>query len=462
MRQSIGRALLGMAMTASAAAAAAMSAGNQTDVLVIGSGGAGLAAAIAAREADADVVVLEKLGFVGGTTLLASTAFNAGGSELQLSQKTPYTANDYFEQLKKGAGGKELENLRQLADLSGPAVDWLVSMGADLGRVINGSQHTPKSGGALGASLVPVMKKRADALGVEFRLNSQAESLLTDSQGRVIGAKVKTPSGDYTLTAKTVVLATGGFASNPDMVKTYTPDWAGYPSTASPGATGDGIRMAQALGAAVTQMNLAGPQVVAYDTGHGAVSLTNVRYNGAILVNREGRRFANELGLTAELGKAIKAQTGGAAYLIFDQACIDRAELMQTYEARGYFVKAGTLDELAQKLGIDAKTLSETVKDWSTVFDAKTDKAFGRKDSIFSRLDKAPFYGQRISPANQTTYGGVKRDLKGRALRSDGTAIPGLFAAGETASQYGQGVSIAVVLGRLAGTNAAKEAKTLK
>lgn len=130
---------------------------------------------------------------------------------------------------------------------------------------------------------------------------------------------------------------------------------------------------------------------------------------------------------------------------------------MQAYKARGYFVEAPNLTDLAAKLGINPQALGATVTQWHTVYDTKQDPVFGRKDSIFTRIDTAPYYGQKISPASQTTYGGVMRDAKSRALRADGSVIPGLYVAGETASQFGAGVTIAVVLGRLAGTEAAKE-----
>ena len=436
---------------------AALPTNNSTDVLVVGAGGAGMGAAIAAKEAGAKVLLIEKLPLVGGTTLLASTAFNAGGSKVQMSSAKPYTAADYYAKLEKGARGQELANVKQLADLSGPTADWLIGMGADLSRVINGSQHTPKDGGALGTSLVPVMKARVDALGIETRTDTKATDLIVGTDGRVSGVRVTTPKGSYEIHAKAVILATGGFASNPDLVKRFSPQWAGYPSTASVGATGDGIIMAEKAGAALSQMDLTGPQTVAYDTGHGAVSLTNVRYNGAILVNQEGKRFANELGQTAALASAITKQTGGAAYLIFDQKAVDHASLMQAYKARGYFVEAPNLTDLAAKLGINPQALGATVREWHTVYDTKQDPVFGRKDSIFTRIDTAPYYGQKISPASQTTYGGVMRDAKCRAVRADGSVIPGLYVAGETASQFGSGVTIAVVLGRLAGTEAAKE-----
>ena len=421
---------------------AALPINNSTDVLVVGAGGAGMGAAIAAKEAGAKVLLIEKLPLVGGTTVLASTAFNAGGSKVQMSSAKPYTAADYYAKLEKGARGQELANVKQLADLSGPTADWLIGMGADLSRVINGSQHTPKDGGAL---------------GIETRTDTKATDLIVGTDGRVSGVRVTTPKGSYEIHAKAVILAAGGFASNPDLVKRFSPQWAGYPSTASVGATGDGIIMAEKAGAALSQMDLTGPQTVAYDTGHGAVSLTNVRYNGAILVNQEGKRFANELGQTAALASAITKQTGGVAYLIFDQKAVDHAALMQAYKARGYFVEAPNLTDLAAKLGINPQALGATVTQWHTVYDTKKDPVFGRKDSIFTRIDTAPYYGQKISPASQTTYGGVMRDAKSRAVRADGSVIPGLYVAGETASQFGSGVTIAVVLGRLAGTEAAKE-----
>lgn len=127
-------------------------------------------------------------------------------------------------------------------------------MGADLGRVINGSQHTPKDGGALGVMLVPVMKKQLDKLGIEPRSSTKAEDLYV-KDGRVAGVRVSHDNGKYVIHAKGVILATGGFASNPELVAKYTPMWAGYPSTASAGATGDALAMATKVGAALGQMD---------------------------------------------------------------------------------------------------------------------------------------------------------------------------------------------------------------
>lgn len=239
------------------------------DILVVGAGGAGMAAAIEAHEASngkAKVVILEKLPFVGGTTLLASTAYNAGGSKLQPN----YSAKDYEAKLLKGfpkADDHDRANIRQLAELSGPTADWLVAMGADMSRVINGSQMTPADGSAYGAMIVPVLKKRVDALGISVVTNADVQELVTDAAGRVTGVKATIKTKDLqTIPAKAVILATGGFASNPELVMRFSPQWAGYPSTASVGAEGDGILMAEKLGAKLDNMALAGPQTVAYDT----------------------------------------------------------------------------------------------------------------------------------------------------------------------------------------------------
>ena len=305
--------------------------------------------------------------------------------------------------------------------------------------------------------IVPVLKKRVDALGISVVTNADVQELVTDAAGRVTGVKATIKTKDLqTIPAKAVILAMGGFASNPELVKRFSPQWAGYPSTASVGAEGDGILMAEKLGAKLDNMALAGPQTVAYDTGHGAVSLTNVRYNGAILVGKTGKRFTNELGNTAVIGADIKKQEGGVAFLIFDRTSVENAALMKQYEAQGYFVKADTLDELADKLGVDKTNLKTTVERWHGFFDKKKNEDFGRTQSMFSRIDKAPYYGQKISPASQTTYGGVERNADGAALKTDGSVIPGLFVAGETDDQYGQGVSLGIVTGRIAARGALK------
>jgi len=428
-----------------------------TDIVIVGGGGAGMAAAIEATEGGAKVILVEKLPFLGGTTILASTAYNAGGSSVQMAMEKPYTADDFYAKIVKGKTD-ENGSIRRLADMSGETADWLIKMGGDLSKVINGSQHITSDGSAFGVMIASVLINKLNELGIDYRTNAKATEIIMEGD-KAVGVKIESPDGNYNIMADAVILATGGFASNPEMVAEYTPQWAGYPSTASVGATGDGIKMAMAVGAAIGNMDSASPQTVAYDTGKGAVSLTNVRYNGAILVNEEAVRFVNELADTASLGAAIKAQTNGHAYLVLDQTSVDNAALMQEYKDRGYFIEANTIEELAAKINLDASTLTKTIETYQGYFDAGEDKEFGRKDSMFSRIDKAPYYASLISPASQTTNGGVMIDDGARALREDGTSIPGLYIGGETANQEGPGLTVAFNIGRLAAKTALADMK---
>lgn len=427
---------------------------ENVDVVIVGAGGAGMAAAIEAHDQGLDVLLIEKLAMVGGTTTMASTAYNAGGMKLQLEADPPFTADDAYAAWI--GNGEDDPYLRLLSDRSGATGDWLVEMGADLGK-FNGKQVMTSDGSALGPMLTATLSNALKEKEIKLRTETAGKKLLVNEDGKVIGIEVEDKEGTYSIHAKAVILATGGFASNPDLVDQYTPTWSGYPSTASVGVTGDGLLMGLELGAAIADMDNAGPQSVAYDTGNGAISLTNVRYNGAILVNQQGVRFTSESGPSMPIAKAITQQEGGYAYLIFDQTSVDNAALMQQYKELGYFEEAETLEELATILQLDASTLKATVEKYYQVYDTGVDEEFGRNNHIFSRLDQAPYYGVKISPANQTTYGGLVIDLETRVLKEDGSVIEGLYAAGEVTACRGSGTTIALVLGQLSGEVVAKD-----
>lgn len=424
------------------------------DVVIVGAGAAGMSAAIEAANLGMNVIVVEKMSMVGGTTTLASTAINAGGSSIQAKLGIEFSAEDYYAKESSTANGKRMSEdyLRVLTSKSGEAIDWLVDMGADLGRVINNMQHTPTDGGSLGAMLVPLLSSQMDAKGVDVRTDTKAVSLI-EANGKVCGVAVEDPDGSYTIGANAVVLATGTFAASPEMVSKYTPAWAGYPSTSAVGCTGDGINMALELGAAVANMDVAVTQTFAYDTGKGAISMTNVRHNGAILVNNQGVRFASESAVKAV---DIKAQDGGYGFLIFDQTVMDSAAFIQQYNELGYFTKGETIEELAEKLGLPAAQLAETCARYAGFVKAGKDEDFGRASSMFSAIDTAPFYGVKISPANQSTFGGLVTDVSTRVLREDGSAIEGLYAAGEVCN-YSIYTTSPVVYGRIAAQTAYAE-----
>ena len=183
--------------------------------------------------------------------------------------------------------------------------------------------------------------------------------------------------------------------------------------------------------------------------------MTNLRHNGAIIINNSGVRFGNEEG--GLKAADIKAQDGGYGYLIFDQAVVDSAAYVQDYKELGYFVEAETLEELAEKQDVPAEALCETCEHFGSFVSNGNDEGFGRTASMFSTLDQAPFYAAKISPANQSTLGGIVTDTSTHVLREDGSAIKGLYSAGET-TNYSIYTTSPVVYGRIAAQTILSEA----
>lgn len=423
-----------------------------TDIVIVGAGGAGMAAAVEAVSQGANVILIEKTGVVGGTTSLATTAYNAGGSSVQMAMDEPFIADDLY---KKVAGTLDDSNpvLRAMVDRTGADADWLIEMGADMTKVINGSQHVTADGSAFGPMLVSTLQNKMNELGVDVRLNTEGVKLVT-TDGKVTGIEVESLEGNYTIHADAVILTTGGFASNPEMVDKYTPKWSGYPSTAAVGATGDGITMALEVGASIGNMDACSPQTVAFNTGKSTISFTFLRYNGAILINKEGTRFVDELGVESVLGTSIKESTDGGAYVVIDQTLVDSSSQVQGFVEAGYFQKAETIEELAGIIGCDAATLEATISKYQTAVDTGNDEEFGRTLGMTLRFDNAPYYTAWITPANQTTLGGLNIDTSARVLAEDGSVIEGLYAGGETTNSSGHGLTRAVTIGRLAGETA--------
>lgn len=425
-----------------------------TDIVIVGAGGSGMSAAIEATNAGKKVILIEKAGVLGGTTALATTAYNAGGSSVQNAMETPFTADDFYVKMM-GADAQELNPVtRVMADRSGADADWLISMGADMNKVINGSQHVTSDGSSFGSMLVNVLKTQMEKLGIDYRLNTKGTELVVDGD-KVVGVNVETPDCNYTIHADAVILTTGGFASNPDFVDQYTPQWSGYPSTAAVGATGDGITMGLKVGAAISNMGACSPQAIAFDTGNSIISLAFLRYNGAILINNDGVRFDDEMGST--VADSIKDAPNGGAYVVIDQSLVDESSQVQEFVKAGYFQKAETIEELAQIIGADASVVNDTIAKYQTAVETGNDEEFGRTLGLLIDFKSAPYYAAWVTPANQTTLGGLVIDNQAHVLREDGSVITGLYAGGETTSSQGAGLTRSVTLGRLAGETSSKE-----
>lgn len=443
------------------------------DVLVVGSGISGMVAGITAAEKGSNVLIIEKQGMLGaGDSMNISTGITAGGSRLikQLGIENA-TAKDYADFLVKQAAAKKVpineKNVRTYAMRGGELVDWLMDLGVPFGRFQKDKWfHITKDGSAPGPHIVRALSKKIADDNINYRLNSQVVDLLM-KDGKVVGATVKTGAGSYKVNAKAVVMATGGFSASHELVKKWAPEWVGRPTTGAVSLTGDGILMAQKVGAQTVAMQEIKANYLCHPlTARDGVSLTAITpYN--ILINHEGKRFVDEGHASINFkSRAMMKQTGHEAYAIVDQTAMDNLKLMRNYAAAGYFVKANTVEELASKLKVDQKAFIKTMKDYMAACQAGKDPEFNRR--IQYPIAKAPFYAALVTPSMQSTYGGIKTDEKAQALNADNKPIAGLYAAGATsgheayANEVGFAAIIGLVYGKIAGENAAAYAKAQK
>lgn len=443
------------------------------DVLVVGSGISGMVAGITAAEKGSNVLIIEKQGMLGaGDSMNISTGITAGGSRLikQLGIENA-TAKDYADFLVKQAATKKVpineKNVRTYAMRGGELVDWLMDLGVPFGRFQKDKWfHITKDGSAPGPHIVRALSKKIADDNITYRLNSQVVDLLM-KDGKVVGATVKTGAGSYKVNAKAVVMATGGFSASHELVKKWAPEWVGRPTTGAVSLTGDGILMAQKVGAQTVAMQEIKANYLCHPlTARDGVSLTAITpYN--ILINHEGKRFVDEGHASINFkSRAMMKQTGHEAYAIVDQTAMDNLKLMRNYAAAGYFVKANTVEELASKLKVDQKAFIKTMKDYMAACQAGKDPEFNRR--IQYPIAKAPFYAALVTPSMQSTYGGIKTDEKAQALNADNKPIAGLYAAGATsgheayANEVGFAAIIGLVYGKIAGENAAAYAKAQK
>lgn len=444
-----------------------------TDVVVVGGGGAGLSAAIAAREKGANVVLVEKMLMLGGNTNYATAGINAADTKLQKKLGIEDSAELFYNDTMKG--GKNVNNpelVKKLTTDSANIIDWLTERGADLSEVVfTGGQsakrtHRPAGGQAVGPVIVDALAETAEKDGIDVRTESEVTKLIKTGD-KVTGVEVKHKGETYNINAKAVVMATGGFGANAKMVAEYKPSLEGFGSTNSPAITGEGIKMVKAVGGDLVDMTeiQTHPTVVHKKT---AMITEAVRGEGAILVNREGKRFVSELETRDVVSKAELEQTGKSAFLVFDQEVREKLGAINGYVRKGFTVEGATLEELAGKIGVDAKGLVDTMAKYNGYVKAGEDKDFG-KTALPRELIKAPFYAIEVSPAVHHTMGGVRINTNAEVLTADGKVIPGLFAAGEITGGVhganrigGNAVTDITVYGKTAGENAADFAKNSK
>lgn len=485
------------------------------DVVVVGAGGAGMTAAITAAAEGKSVVVLESQSMVGGNSVRATGGMNAAktvyqdenefgesaGVEKTLKtaaekyadnetitalaktvseQWAAYQANPtgYFDsvelmELDTMIGGKGIndpELAETLCANSADAIDWLDEHGITLHNVssFGGASvkriHRPVNAEgktvSVGSYMIPLLQENCEKAGVKMMLDTTANEILTDANGAAVGVKATGASGEtVTVNAKAVVLATGGFGANLDMVVKYKPELKGFMTTNAPGIQGQGIEMAQAIGAATVDMD----QIQIHPTveaNTAALITEGLRGDGAILINEEGKRFIDEVGTRDVVSAAEIAQTGSYSWLVVDQAMADASSVIQGYIKKGYTVTGATYEELGKAMGVDAAAFAETMEKWNGYVEAKNDPDFGRT-SFANPLNTAPYYAIKVTAGVHHTMGGLKINANTEVLNEKGEVIPGLFAAGEVTGGVhganrlgGNAVADFTVFGRIAGAAA--------
>lgn len=450
---------------------------QEADIVVVGAGGAGLTSAIKAIEAGKKVVIVEKAGNTGGNTNRATGGMNAAETHYQKEAKIEDTVEQFIADTMKGGHDKNNPELvKTLAGNSSKAIDWLDSIDAKLsdvglaGGATNKRQHRPVDDKgkilSVGTYLVEKLTKKAEDLGIKIIYSAKVDEILMD-EDKVAGVTAETKDGKLTVKAKSVIVASGGFGGNDALVSKYRPELKGYVSTNAPEIQGDAIAFLEKVGADFVDMDQiqTHPTVVQKD---GSLISESLRGDGAILLNKEGKRFTDEMQTRDYVSNKINEQTDKTAWLVVDQQMFEKSKVVSKYVDKSLLVKADDFAGIAKVLGADAKTVEKTLTDWTSYIKAGEDKEFNHKnlDAVLSDLAKGPYYVGPVGPGIHHTMGGVKIDTKAQVLNKEGQPIKGLFAAGEVTGGVhggnrlgGNAVTDIIVFGGIAGESAAEYVK---
>ena len=441
------------------------------DVIVVGCGAAGLSAAIEAADLGAEVLVLESQPESAG-----STRRSAGYAVFCETDLEPGSAAEIYEDLLHAHHDDHDEALvRRYVEAAPGAYVRLRELGVDFARTFQfAHMHRPwghevaSEGLNGGAELGNRLERAARQRSIAIATSARARRLLVEGS-RVAGIAIETTDGMREVIArKGVVLASGGFTRNADMVRNYGPPGteAILPITGL-GSLGDGLKMALALGAdtAYIAAGVAPTGPADPKTGHGAMLV----YSGAVILNREGRRFCDESGLYNDISWAALKQPEALILQIYDTAVRDAhlgtmlGRTLKGYDEASADTLPGLMSLLAEECGLDEAAAVASIESYNEAVSAGRDPGFGRLHLVGTSgkappIDKPPFYGIVTVPGTTHFNGGLKIDAEMRVIDVFGEPIPGLYAAGEvTGGFHGKGylsgthVGMALIFGQIAG-----------
>ena len=453
------------------------------DVVVIGAGGAGFSAAITAKNAGANVVLLEKMPAVGGNSLISGAEMNVAKNWVQpklgINDDSPELhAQDTF---KGGDGKGDMKVINVMTHEALDAAKWCrdyLGVRFEDDNLFFFGGHSRKRAlipvGHTGTEFIAKFQAKADELGIPVITNMKAEELIKDKDGRVVGVKATMDGSEYTFNAKGgVVLATGGFGANPEMVKKYNPKIdERFKTTDAPGSTGEALYMAERAGAELVNMGYIQTYPIC-DPISGAIELiADARFDGAIMLNQEGKRFVEELQRRDVLSEAILNQTGQYCWVLWNDnigkisnTVKAHANEYEAFTKQGIMTTCDDLKCIADFTKIPFDQLWKTVKRVSDMAGKGNDKDFNHRAGLMD-MQQGKYYVIKAVPSTHHTMGGVRINEKAEALTAEGKVIPGLWAAGEvtgvthgTNRLGGNAYTDIIVFGRIAGEAAAKAAK---
>ena len=452
------------------------------DVVVIGAGGAGFSAAIEAKNAGANVVLLEKMPAVGGNSLISGAEMNAARNWVQpklgiLDDSAERHAADTFK------GGDKKGDMKVINVMTANALDaakWCrdyLGVRFEDDNLFFFGGHSRKRAlipvGHTGTEFIAKFQAKADELGIPVITDMKAEELIKDKTGRVVGVKATSHGATYTFNAKGgVVLATGGFGANKAMVKKYNPKIdERFKTTDAPGTTGEALYMAKRAGAQLVNMGYIQTYPIC-DPISGVIELiADSRFDGAIMLNQEGKRFVEELERRDVLSEAILKQTGNYCWVLWNDnigkisnTVKEHPTEYKAFTKQGIMATCPDLKCIADFTKMPLKQLESTVKRVSSMAGKGNDKDFHHRGGLMD-MSEGQYYVIKAVPSTHHTMGGVRINEKAQALTAKGQVIPGLWAAGEvtgvthgTNRLGGNAYTDIIVFGRIAGEAAAFEA----
>lgn len=444
---------------------------EQVDVLVIGSGASGTTAAITAAQSGVrKILILEKEPLPGGNSMLAAGGMASAESSTQKALNIGDTKEVWYQDIMKGGYQHNDPVLaRTLSQNGADGIDWLKALGADLNSVGRPGGHSfervhrPTGGAKAGPHIMTTLMKAAVRSGIEVRVNAPAVKLVVDSSSTIRGVVVKGKhQGYYMVGAESVVIASGGFAANNNMVASFRSELKGMNTTNNKGNQGDGIRMVEEIGGKIKDVK----EIQLFPTAaKGKILITGtIRGAGAILLNDQGNRFVNELGTRDVVSGAIIDQTKHHAWMLYDQDVVNELSQVKGLEVLGLVDIVKNYKELEALTGMPAASAKASLARYNDFQEKGKDLDFSKR---FMKTDvKFPIYVVDVSPAIHHTMGGIAINENAEVFLNNGTKVEGLYASGEVTGGVhgknrlgGNAIADTVVFGRIAGSQAAQRTK---